>query len=57
MLAKHLVSERRQEFLVGLLSTVFAVMSLVYLQFAPTWPVFAISLSLGGCAGYALTNA
>ena len=49
-------SYRRQEFLISVLATVFAVMFFVYLQIMPTWPILAISLSLGGCA-YALTNA
>ena len=57
ILAKqHLHSQRRQDLAVGMLAAVFAAMSLVYLQIVPTWPVLAISLSLGGCAGYALTN-
>jgi hypothetical protein len=56
-IAKHLRTDRRQELLLSALATVFAVMSFVYLQVMPTWPVFAISLSLGGCAGYAITNA
>jgi hypothetical protein len=37
--------------------TVFALTSLVYLQMVPTWTILAISLSLGSCAGYALTHA
>ena len=41
----------------SVLVTVFALASLVYLQMAPTWTILAISLSLGGCAGYALTHA
>jgi hypothetical protein len=56
-LAKHLRSHRRHEFVAGMLATVFALMSMLYLQIVPTWPMLAISLSLGGCAGYALTNA
>jgi hypothetical protein len=56
-LARHLRSHRRQEFVLSILASVFALMSIVYLQLAPTWPIFAIALSLGGCAGYALTNA
>ena len=56
MLAKHLRSQRRQEFMLSLMASVFALMSLIYLQIAPTWPIFATALSLGGCAGYALTN-
>ncbi|MBV8774375.1 MAG: hypothetical protein JO166_18880 [Deltaproteobacteria bacterium] len=56
MVAKHLRAHRRQDFAVSLLATVFAAMAIVYLQVVPTWPIFAISLSLGGCAGYALTN-
>jgi hypothetical protein len=56
MLASHLRAHRRREFIASVLITVFAVMSVVYLQIVPTWPMLAISLSLGGCAGYALTN-
>jgi hypothetical protein len=56
VLAKHLRTHRRREFAVSVLATVFAAMAIVYLRVAPTWPIFAISLSLGGCAGYALTN-
>ncbi|HJU12522.1 MAG TPA: hypothetical protein VJ728_16680 [Candidatus Binataceae bacterium] len=56
-LTKRVRAHRRQEFLTSILAAVFAVASIVYLQMAPTWPIFAISLSLGGCAGYALTNA
>ena len=56
ILARHRRAHRRREFAVSLLATVFAAMAIVYLQIAPTWPIFAISLSLGGCAGYALTN-
>lgn len=57
ILAKHLRAERRQQLAVSVLGTVFAVTAIMYLQVVPTWPIFAISLSLGGCAGYALTNA
>lgn len=56
MLAKHRRAHRRRDFAVSLLATVFAATAIVYLQVVPTWPIFAISLSLGGCAGYALTN-
>jgi hypothetical protein len=56
MVAKRLRAHRRRELAVSLLAMVFAAMAIVYLQIAPTWPIFAISLSLGGCAGYALTN-
>jgi hypothetical protein len=56
MLAEHLPAHRWRDLAVGILATVFAAMSIVYLQIVPTWPVLAISLSLGGCAGYALTN-
>jgi hypothetical protein len=56
-LASHLRSQRRQAFVLSVLASVFAVMSVVYLQIVPTWPILAVTLSLGGCAGYALTNA
>jgi len=56
MLARHRRAHRRREFTVSVLATGFAAMAIVYLQIAPTWPIFAISLSLGGCAGYAITN-
>jgi hypothetical protein len=56
-LARHLRSQRRQAFVLSVLASVFAVMSIVYLQIVPTWPILAVALSLGGCAGYALTNA
>jgi hypothetical protein len=56
MLTRPPRAERRQGLALSLLATFFAVMSLLYLRFIPTWPVLAISLSLGGCTGYALTN-
>jgi hypothetical protein len=56
-LAKHRRSHRRQQFVLNVLASVFAFTSMVYLQVVPTWPILAIALSLGGCAGYALTNA
>lgn len=57
MLTKTILSYKRQELALSVLVTVFALASLVYLQMAPTWTILAISLSLGGCAGYALTHA
>jgi hypothetical protein len=57
MLTKSLLSYKRQEFALSALVTVFALTSLVYLQVVPTWTILAISLSLGGSAGYALTHA
>jgi hypothetical protein len=56
-LAKHLRIHRRQEFVLSVTASVFALTSMIYLQIEPTWPIPAIALSLGGCAGYALTNA
>lgn len=55
-LTRTLLSYKRQEFALSVLVTVFAVASLVYLQMMPTWTILAISLSIGGCAGYALTH-
>ena len=55
-LTKTLLSYKRQELVVSVLVTLFAVTALVYLQVVPTWTILAISLSLGGCAGYALTH-
>jgi hypothetical protein len=56
-LARHLRTHRRQEFVLGIVASVFALMSMVYLQIETTWPILAIALSLGRCAGYAPTNA
>lgn len=56
-LTRTLLSYKRQELALTVLVTVFALTSLVYLQMSSTWTIFAISLSLGGCSGYALTNA
>jgi hypothetical protein len=57
MLTRSLLSHKRQELALTVLVTVFALTSLVYLQMVPTWTILAISLSLGSCAGYALTHA
>jgi hypothetical protein len=57
MLTRSERSSKRQELVLTVLVTVFALTSLVYVQMAPTWTVLAISLSLGGWAGFALTNA
>jgi hypothetical protein len=56
MMLMRLRAYRRREFVVSVLAMVFAVMSFVYLQVVPTWPILAISLSVGGCTGYVLTN-
>jgi hypothetical protein len=56
-LAKHLRFRYYQELVLSLLASSFALTSVVYLQFLPTRPIFATALLLGGCAGYALTNA
>jgi hypothetical protein len=57
MRARNAPSDQRREFALSVLITVFALTSIVYLRLVPTWPILAISLSLGSCAGYALTNA
>jgi hypothetical protein len=57
LLARHLRFHRYQEVLVSVLASSFALASVVYLQFLPTRPIFATAMFLGGCAGYALTNA
>jgi hypothetical protein len=57
MLTRSLLSYKRHELALSFLVTVFALTSLVYLQMFPTWTILAVSLSLGGCAGYALTHA
>jgi hypothetical protein len=56
-LARHLRFRHYQELVLSLLASSFALTSVVYLQFLPTRPIFATALFLGGCAGYALTNA
>ncbi|GEM_PF-3062659 len=56
-LARPVRADRGWQIAVSLLVGVFAVTAILYLQVVPTWPWFAVSLSLGGCTGYALTNA
>lgn len=54
--ARNLPYYKRQEFGLSILVTAFALTSFAYLQLMPTWTMMTISLSLGGCAGYALTR-
>jgi hypothetical protein len=54
--AKRLRSHRSREFVLSVVASVFTLMSMVYLEIVPTWPILAVALSLGGCAGYVLTN-